>query len=224
MSKVFTLCGAKCGICDSLCLSPVHLSDAKRVLSPVPSIDCAKFCHPTKSWSFYESNFPAQTWNFATNKSVSFWRRHWLPFKCSSRKSGCGFKLRQDGSWVCWYHWYQAGRTGNLRSQELGDLFPQNCNCLCYSGLWVCCFILINKGTVKVKGSDGESKLSSVKENNQSWAGGTSGHRRRRELQKQTGLNQSLPATKMAKVNKAQSVRLPQQYAKGKGSLMDIIM
>lgn len=83
--------------------------------------------------------------------------------------------------------------------------------------LWaLCCFILINKGTVKIKGSDGESKLFSVKENNQSWAGGTSGHRRRRELQKQTGFNQSLPATKMAKVNKAQSVRVPQQYAKRK--------
>lgn len=43
----------------------------------------------------------------------------------------------------------------------------------------LCYFISVNKGTAKIKGSDSESKLFSVKENNQSWAGGTAGHGRR---------------------------------------------
>lgn len=187
MSKIFTLCGAKCGISDSICLSPVRPNDAKGALSPIPSADCARFCHATKSWSLGESIFLAQTWNFTGLRPANTVFGEGTDFH--STVAGARVVPRRDGSWVCWYHWYRAGRAGRLRAQELGGQFHQNYNYLCYSVLWVHCFISVNKAAMKLKGSDSESKLFSVKENNQTWIGGlgTAGRRRRWVLRKQKG-------------------------------------
>lgn len=185
-SKVFTLCGAKCGISDSICFSPVCPNDAKGVLSPIPNTDCAGFCHPTKSWSLGESNFLAQTWNFTGLRPANTVFGEGTDFH-STVAARVVVGLNQDETGAgC------AGTTGmgqaeqegwQLRSR--GSSFTKNM-IICVT---LHCFVSANKATMKLKGSDSESKLFNVKENNQTWMGGlgTAGRRRRWVLQKQKG-------------------------------------
>ena len=73
------------------------------------------------------------------------------------------------------------GREVESSGARRGGQFHQNYNYFCYSVLRVHCFISANNATMKLKGSDSESSLFSVKENNQTWTGGsgTAGRRRR---------------------------------------------
>lgn len=191
-SKVFTLRGAKRGISDSVGLSPARPNDAKEALSPIPSTDCARCCHPAKSWSLGDSNFLAQTWNSTGLRPANTVFGEGTDFHSTVVAARVVVGLNQDKTEAgC------AGSTGaeqaeqeGLRAQELGGggaVSPKLWFFFCYSVLWVHCFISVNKAAMKLKGSDSESKLFSVKENNQTWTGGsgTAGRRRRWVLQKQ---------------------------------------
>lgn len=85
------------------------------------------------------------------------------------------------------------GRAGRLKVHESGDSFPKMriiCVTLCSECI---ASSRQTKPQMNSKGSDGESKLFSVKENNGSWmwGWGTAGRRRRGALRKQRGDNPS---------------------------------